>query len=216
MLHLCASYVLKWIQSLPVCLPSFGPGAKDPSDPTDEERSLSSPVLPLDMLPSLNSPLPSPSTSSPPPHTAPRIRARRFHRFIAPFPMRHSCGGGGGGGCCCCCNCNWRSFRPRRSKLRIYRPGKRKWEHLPVVMRPCRWYQVVGSMQCIHCEARGRHQLTSWMCQSCHVPLCLMPYRNCYAKWHDQRCWVQRMEAFVLKGEGSRSLFSMMGWALVF
>ncbi|XP_030298695.1 uncharacterized protein LOC115597125 [Sparus aurata] len=169
-------------------LDDFGPGAKDPSDPTDEERSLSSPVLPLDMLPSLNSPLPSPSTSSPPPHTAPRIRARRFHRFKAPFPMRHSCGGGGGGGCCCCCNCNWRSFRPRRSKLRIYRPGKRKWEHLPVVMRPCRWYQVVGSMQCIHCEARGRHQLTSWMCQSCHVPLCLMPYRNCYAKWHDQRC----------------------------
>lgn len=177
----------------PICLPSSGPAEKDPVDPKDQEQSSSSPVLPLDMLPPLNSPIPSTSTSSSIPPTAPRIRpiraastpsrARRFHRFKAPFAMRHGCGS-----CCCCCNCSCRSFRPRRSWPRIYRPGKRTWEHLPVVMNASRWYQVVGSMQCIHCKAQGRHQLTSWMCQSCHVPLCLMPYRNCYARWHDQRC----------------------------
>ncbi|XP_073338191.1 uncharacterized protein [Pagrus major] len=174
-----------------------GPGEKDPVDPTDEEWCLSSPFLPLDLLPPPNSSLPSPSTSWSPPHTAPRIRpiraasppsrARRFLGFRAPSPTRHRCGG------CCCCNCSRRRFRrrrfrPRRFRPRIYRPGVATWEHLPVVIQPFRWYHVVGSMQCSHCKSRGRHQMTSWMCQSCNVPLCLMPYRNCYAKWHDQMC----------------------------
>ncbi|XP_034407616.1 uncharacterized protein LOC117743834 isoform X2 [Cyclopterus lumpus] len=81
------------------------------------------------------------------------------------------------------CNGGRRRYRPRGCM-----PKCTSWEHLPAVIQPTKWYQVVGSMQCSHCKDQGRYQLTSWICQTCQVPLCLMPYRNCYAKWHGQRC----------------------------
>ncbi|XP_021178467.2 uncharacterized protein LOC110369309 isoform X2 [Fundulus heteroclitus] len=74
--------------------------------------------------------------------------------------------------------------RVRRAMERRCQPRTTSWEHLPVVIPPTRWYQVVGSMQCSHCKAQGRHQITSWMCQCCQVALCLKPYRNCYTEWH--------------------------------
>ncbi|KAF1376109.1 hypothetical protein PFLUV_G00227260 [Perca fluviatilis] len=126
----------------------------------------------------------------------------RGHRgFRAPVFMHHRCG-------CCCCNCSHRRYRPWRYRPWRYRPWRYRawrfrawrrrptrctprvtsWEHLPVTIQPTKWYQVVGRMQCSQCYAQGWHCMTSWMCQTCQVPLCLLPYRNCYAEWHGQKC----------------------------
>ncbi|XP_032384350.1 uncharacterized protein LOC116697131 [Etheostoma spectabile] len=162
-----------------------------------------------------NSSFPTPAPSSSPPHkdlqtssisqnqwrdigaTASHRNKVREHRgFRAPVFMQRRCGG------CCCCNCSqrrsrpWRS-RPWRSRQRRFRQRRPKptrftpvtsWQHLPVTIQPTKWYQVVGRMRCSLCYAQGWHYMTSWMCQSCQVPLCLLPYRNCYAEWHGQTC----------------------------
>ncbi|XP_041645289.1 uncharacterized protein LOC121510947 [Cheilinus undulatus] len=106
-------------------------------------------------------------------------KARRHCGYRAPVSRRRSCG--------CCCNCSRRrEWLPRRRRYTLT-PRVSSWEHLPVAIQPTKWYQVVGSMQCSHCKAKGRYQMTSWMCQMCEEPLCLMPFRNCYALWHGQR-----------------------------
>ncbi|XP_031146950.1 uncharacterized protein LOC116044075 [Sander lucioperca] len=173
---------------------------KDPVEPKDEE-CFSVPSPP-------SSSFPSPATSWSPAHKASWTRSvtqnqwraaashpyktRGHHGFRAPVFMHHRCG------CCCCCNCShrryrpWR-FRPWRARQRRRRPTRctprvPSWQHLPVTIQPTKWYQVAGRMRCSQCYAQGWHCMTSWMCQSCQVPLCLLPYRNCYAEWHGQQC----------------------------
>nr|XP_019952101.1 PREDICTED: uncharacterized protein LOC109635390 [Paralichthys olivaceus] len=168
---------------------------KDPVDPNDEEWGLSSPY-PLDQHASPPAP---PATSAASLHRAPRprsynrtqrrssaashpYRAQGYHESRGPVFMQHTYGFS--------FNCNRRSYRRRRYMSGMsgrYRP-RPSLEHFPVTIQPTRWYQVVGSMQCRNCRYLGRHQMTSWMCQSCKVPLCLVPYRNCYGIWHRQRC----------------------------
>nr|XP_033469442.1 uncharacterized protein LOC117248448 isoform X2 [Epinephelus lanceolatus] len=110
-------------------------------------------------------------------------KTRQYHGWRPSVSMQGGCG----------CNCGPRRYRqrrwrPRRCQPERYRPRVTSSEHLPVAIQPTKWYQVVGSMQCSNCKAQGRHQMTSWMCQRCEVPLCLKPYRNCYTKWHGQGC----------------------------
>ncbi|XP_034537207.1 uncharacterized protein LOC117811192 [Notolabrus celidotus] len=146
-----------------------------------------------------------PETSPPPQYRAPRhthratekmrrrraavshpYKARGYHVNIAPTSTGHRCGG-------FCCSCSQRRYKPwdimaRRARLRAatVAPNVPAGQHLPVTIHPTRWFQVVGSLQCEHCKAKGRYQMTSWMCQLCMVPLCLMPFRNCYSAWHAQ------------------------------
>ncbi|XP_033978367.1 uncharacterized protein LOC117476102 [Trematomus bernacchii] len=122
-------------------------------------------------------------------------RERRARGAAASNYYRENCGFRGPVSERCrfgCHYCNQRGYTPRsyptwRSKPKIYRLSGTSWKHLPVVIEPTKWYQVVGSEQCSLCSDRGRHQKTSWMCPSCEVPLCLMPYRNCYTEWHEHR-----------------------------
>lgn len=142
-----------------------------------------------------------PSTSTPEQHSTPRsmsrteanrrhrraaashpYHARGYDRERAPASTEHRC-------------CHNQEYRPqsimsRRARLRraTATPNLPSWQHLPVTIEPEKWYQVVGSMQCEYCKAMGRHQQTSWICQLCQVPLCLMPFRNCYSVWHGQKC----------------------------
>ncbi|XP_068583212.1 uncharacterized protein [Cebidichthys violaceus] len=168
----------------------FSPEEKDPVDPNDDGWWFSHPSSHVDLLPSPSASFSSPASPWSPPHRAPwpwsrqrrsrgaaasrPYKARGHHRFRAPVSRFRR------GGC--------HDYRRRTHRPRGYKPNVTSWEHLPAVIQPTKWYQVVGSMQCSHCSGQGRHQMTSWMCQSCQVPLCLMPYRNCYAKWHGQRC----------------------------
>ncbi|XP_037637744.1 uncharacterized protein LOC119495403 [Sebastes umbrosus] len=158
-------------------LDDFTPEEKHHVDPKEEEWWVSAPS--------------SPATSWSPPHNAPwtrshrrrsrgaaashRHKAQQYRGFRAPFSMQRRRG--------CGCNCSRWRYTPRRYRQRVT-----SWEHLPVAIQPTEWYQVVGSRQCSHCKAQGRHQMTSWMCRICEVPLCLTPLRNCYSKWHGQGC----------------------------
>ncbi|KAK9541961.1 hypothetical protein VZT92_001969 [Zoarces viviparus] len=167
----------------------FSSEEKDPVDPNDDGWRFPDPSSHVDLLPSPSASFSSPTLPWSPPHRAPWPRSchRRARGDATSHPYKakghcqfrardyRRCGG--------CCNCSQRRYKPRG-----YQPNVTSWEHLPVVIQPTKWYQVVGSMQCSHCRGEGRHQMTSWMCQSCQVPLCLMPYRNCYTKWHGQRC----------------------------
>ncbi|XP_054874440.1 uncharacterized protein LOC129350812 [Amphiprion ocellaris] len=175
---------------------------EDPVDAEDKEDRLSTPS-PVDQgshAASWSSSQISGRTRS---VTPTHLRARRARRAAASQPNR----GQGynrsrapvstGHGCVCCC-CSQRRYSQGRSVTRRYRsrryvssscmPSAALWEHLPVVIQPTRWYQVVGRMPCGYCKSQGRHKMTSWICQRCEVPLCLMPYRNCYTKWHAQIC----------------------------
>ncbi|XP_034407615.1 uncharacterized protein LOC117743834 isoform X1 [Cyclopterus lumpus] len=158
---------------------------KNPVVPSDG-RWFSEPFSHVDLLPSPSVPVSSPASSWSSPLRDPwtrssqrASRAAAYHpdkasgycEVRAPVFRRRGCNGGR------------RRYRPRGCM-----PKCTSWEHLPAVIQPTKWYQVVGSMQCSHCKDQGRYQLTSWICQTCQVPLCLMPYRNCYAKWHGQRC----------------------------
>ncbi|XP_042357496.1 uncharacterized protein LOC121954218 [Plectropomus leopardus] len=182
---------------------------KGPVYSKDEDWRFSAPSSQLDYIPPDNAPLPYPATSQlrSGPETRPNTsyqgrareaaashpyKARRYRRWRAPGSMQ--------GRCDCCCNCCQRRYRPRRYRPRRYRPRVPSWEHLPVAIQPTKWYQVVGSMQCNYCKAQGRHQMTSWMCQRCKAPLCLMPHRNCYNEWHGQSCEL-RVENLPLKEE---------------
>nr|XP_020502730.1 uncharacterized protein LOC109993919 [Labrus bergylta] len=180
------------------------PGENELVAPKEENPFYSTPSSPLKLHSTSGAILPFPATTPVPPQRAPRSRsktpsqwrrrraaashpykARGYRKYRAPVSGRRSCG------CCCCCNCSGRRYRPRGcvQRRRRYRltPRVPSWEHLPVAIQPTKWYQVVGSMQCSHCKTQGRHQMTSWMCQICEEPLCLMPHRNCYALWHGQR-----------------------------
>nr|XP_033469441.1 uncharacterized protein LOC117248448 isoform X1 [Epinephelus lanceolatus] len=180
----------------------FSPEEKDPVYPNHQEWWFSTLSSPLDLPLLFNASLRSPATSWSPPHRALRTRfvppnqwrtrkaaawqpykTRQYHGWRPSVSMQGGCG----------CNCGPRRYRqrrwrPRRCQPERYRPRVTSSEHLPVAIQPTKWYQVVGSMQCSNCKAQGRHQMTSWMCQRCEVPLCLKPYRNCYTKWHGQGC----------------------------
>ncbi|MEQ2252146.1 hypothetical protein ILYODFUR_018684 [Ilyodon furcidens] len=127
-----------------------------------------------------------------------RMQAQRSRG--AKEPRSYRAPGAAGSGCMCSCcqrGCQPREYmskeslrgryRERRFVERRYWPRVTSGVHLPVVIQPTRWYQVVGGMQCCHCKTQGRYQITSWMCQCCKVALCLKPYRNCYAQWHGER-----------------------------
>ncbi|XP_035029077.1 uncharacterized protein LOC118119321 [Hippoglossus stenolepis] len=167
---------------------------KDPVDPYDEEQGSSTPY-PVDQHPPSNASLPARATTSGASlHRAPRSRSynptqRRSSAASHPYraqsyhESRRTCGDD------CCFNYNQRSYRRRYTSGMSGRYRSRpSLEHIPVTIQPTRWYQVVGRRQCSNCRYQGRHQMTSWMCQSCKVPLCLMPFRNCYGIWHRQRC----------------------------
>nr|XP_033956633.1 uncharacterized protein LOC117459675 [Pseudochaenichthys georgianus] len=150
----------------------FSPDEKDPVD-TKEEQLLF--------------PAPSPPATSS--QRSPRARgaaASNYYRENRDFrrPVSGRCRFG-------CHYCSRRAYIRRRypawSKPKIYGPSGTSWNHLPVVIKPTKWYQVVGNVQCSLCRDRGKRQKTSWMCQSCEVPLCLMPYRNCFTEWHEHR-----------------------------
>ncbi|KAM3875240.1 piggyBac transposable element-derived protein 4-like [Diretmus argenteus] len=70
-------------------------------------------------------------------------------------------------------------------------PANRKVSHVPV---PCpqamptetRQKATAGRLQCTLCNQQQpkRRSLTIWKCKACKVPLCLIPDRNCFEKWH--------------------------------
>lgn len=168
---------------------------QDPVRSEDYDWWLSAPPSSLDLLQAASLSLHHRALSTRP-ATPTEPRAQRASRAAAPNPWRGYNASRapvylGCKHCCCCCNqqrCRPRGYGPRGCMSGGYnsRPEV-MWLHLAVMLEPIKWYQVVGSMQCSYCRAQGRHQMTSWMCQSCAVPLCLMPYRNCFFRWQRER-----------------------------
>lgn len=205
------SLFLNWL--IPVCVCSFSPEEK-PLDPSDDQWWFPDTFSHVDLLPSPSVPFSPPASPWATPLRAPRTRSswRRargaaayrpyktngYRNVRAPVFRRPGRGGGSSS------NCGRWSYMPDICSPRRYKPHYTSWEHIPVVIQATKWYQVVGSMQCSHCSDQGRHQMTSWMCQSCQVPLCLMPYRNCYAKWHSQWCWAQLVGVTFPRGKFSQ------------
>ena len=176
-----------------VCVRSFSPEEEeeDPVGPYDEEQGSSTPN-PVDQHPPSNASLRARATTSGTSHhRAPRSRSdnpAQRRSSAASHPHRAQSSHASGRDCDRSFNYNQGSYRRRRCTSG--RNGSRPpLEHIPVTIRPTRWYQVVGRGQCGNCRYWGRHQMTSWMCQSCKVPLCLVPFRNCYGSWHRQWCW---------------------------
>ena len=58
--------------------------------------------------------------------------------------------------------------------------------HLPVPLEraPCNSSHRFQRGQCRQCSSKNIEQKTMWQCQSCLVPLCLQPDRNCFLDFH--------------------------------
>ena len=67
-------------------------------------------------------------------------------------------------------------------------PANRSTTHVPVplVTPPAQGRTTAtGRRVCQRCSSvDGVRKDTQWKCQACNVPLCLIPDRNCFAKWH--------------------------------
>ncbi|XP_051502197.1 piggyBac transposable element-derived protein 4-like [Myxocyprinus asiaticus] len=44
-----------------------------------------------------------------------------------------------------------------------------------------------GRRRCRLCKEKGIEKTTIWQCDTCLVPLCLIPDRNCFREWHVQK-----------------------------